>query len=534
MIYKIQKIFDKIAHKTNGKITDSQQLENLLKLLFERRILIEHDIPVLLKYIKDYPFDFPQFCNYVRHIFKLDIEQILLNKINIVSESFNKISQFLNFCEDLNNEDLFSILSNYEICLNSLDNTLNYFKKNDFLFKNLHDDIYNFLWDGIYRNLEKLTSDKNPDVFVTDPVAYQSIMTKKIEYEFELIRVKQVTYSIERTKLKKPNKIAIEKAICADRDIPVQVVRVPNNFYNQEIIANIIYKCESYRELLLSKYFAKFTGFDDISSDDFQYYYFEYIEGVQLVQLIKMRNLDINDNSLLFKYIAKEILMCLRDLVCKTTHTFSLPITADNFYYDVDKFRLYILNLEFGSPRKAILDSQNILEAKVLFFYGLILIELLSICKAELRPLNEEIRLICQDLSELDCMKKIFDHVYVIEEQLTSCLENDYIISIIIECLISPYKAKIVLDDFYEKKNFLKEIFEKENNQKIAPRRGKSLEQSLTSDQIILTQPYYENEKTLKNEELVKNIMTTNLLLIHPYYTSYDFNNDFINYLLTN
>ena len=133
-------------------------------------------------------------------------------------------------------------------------------------------------------------------------------------------------------------------------------------------------------------------------------------------------------------------------------------------------------------------------------------------------------------------MKKLFDNIVYIEEQLSKYIENENLLAIIIECLISPYKAKIIFDDFYEKKNFIKEIFENENQKtkKTNPiKKEISLNNQIkTNDEIVTSQPYYENQKSIKNEELIKNIMTLNLLLIHPFYQSVDFNNDFINYLL--
>jgi hypothetical protein len=542
MIYKIQKIFEKLTTGSNGKITDAHQLEQLLKALFDKKIIIEHDITLILKYVKDYPFDFLQFCNYVRHIFKLDIEQVLARGLNNFNEYFKRITQFLNFhgYDVLNHEDLYQILLNLNMSIEHLDNSLRSIKKNDFLFRNIHDDICKYLWEGIFRNSERQNVDTNPDFFVTDPVDYLSLMNSKIEYEFDIIRTKKIHYNPnENIKMsKKKNKMLNEKAYCADRDIPIQTLKIPVNFYDKEVISRVVYKCEAYKQLLFSKYFPKFTGFDDISNDEYQFYYFEFIEGTKLTDLLKLRKVELTDNSLLFRYLAKEILQCFRDLLCKTTHTFTFPIGLENFSYELEKFRLYILNIDFGPTRQKILESQNMIEAKLLYYYGLILINLLAINKPELEGLINHIYRVCDNFSEFEKMQAIFDQICYIEEQLSIHLENEYVISIIIECLLSPYKAKLVFDEFYEKKNFLKEIFEARAKETTDKHKGnpKKLEigkeELITKDQFVTKEPYYEKDTTKKAIETVKNVMTLNLLLIHPFYESANFENEFISYLL--
>jgi hypothetical protein len=48
-------------------------------------------------------------------------------------------------------------------------------------------------------------------------------------------------------------------------------------------LESFYYQCESGRELLLSKYFVKFLGFDDITNEEFQFYFYENIEGMKLL-----------------------------------------------------------------------------------------------------------------------------------------------------------------------------------------------------------------------------------------------------------
>jgi hypothetical protein len=365
-------------------------------------------------------------------------------------------------------------------------------------------------------------------------------MQQKIEYEYEIIRTKRIHYSADKIKILKimKNKIVVEKANCADRDIPVECWKIPNNFFDNEVISSLYYKCESLRELLLSKYFQKFIGFDDLNYEDYQLFFFEHIEKIQLIQLIKARELSTAENSMLFRYLSKEILLCFRDLLYKCTHSFKFPINIENFYFEVDQLRLFINNVDYGPPRKTILDSHDMIESKLLFSYGIILIQVLALSNPNLRSLFEEITEISKNFSDLNQMQMIFDEMNKYEQILTNNLEDDFVISLIIECLISPYKAKLVFDEFYEKKNFFKDIFKDSdtniiNKKSVPARQAKNMTKSeaLNSDQLIAFENYYEDVIDDKNEMLPKRILTLNYLLIHPYYERIKFENNYISYL---
>jgi len=466
-----------------------------------------------------------------------------MGKINNMSQLFNRITQFINLYDihKLNNEDIYDLMKSINTSLSHCSDTLNSINQIDFLLRNIRDEIQKFLWEPILININNQTELKNPDFFFEDSKDYQQKMLSKIEYEYEIIRTKKVYYGNERKLFKKiKNQIIVEKMTCADRDISIETWKIPNNFFDNEILSKFYYKCEASRELLLSKYFQKFAGFDDLSFDDNQLYFFENLEGIDLSTLINIRNLDISENSMLFKYLAKELLQCFRDLLYKNNFSFTFPLRLSNFSYQVDQLRLFINDIEFQGPRKTVLDSHNIVEAKLLFYYAMILLELLSLKNTDFKDLINEINYICQDFNEFEKMQRIFDIIMTIEEKLVSLLDNDIIISIIIECLISPYKAKVVFDKFYEKKNFLNEIFEKDRkdrgtNKKGSPKKNENVTEknySANPDKFVVFEPYYDLKNiTNKNETLPERIMSMNLLLIHPFYESTNFDSNYVSYL---
>jgi hypothetical protein len=51
ILYKLNKIFESQTINSQGLIKDKEHLNHLLKKLIERQILIQHDIPLIEKYI---------------------------------------------------------------------------------------------------------------------------------------------------------------------------------------------------------------------------------------------------------------------------------------------------------------------------------------------------------------------------------------------------------------------------------------------------------------------------------------------------
>ena len=394
------------------------------------------------------------------------------------------------------------------------------------------------------------------DVTFNDPEDYQFKYQEKILYEYELIRVKKfhikgnlnMPENLE-SKQKQLKEITCEEVLCSERNISILCYKIPNSYYDKEILENFFFQCEAGRELILSKYFQKFLGFYDISNDEFQYYFYEHIqEGVKLVPFFLSIETEITETSFFFKYLAKEILCLFRDLLNKCTQSFKFPITTDNLYYDKTKYRLYIQGIKFGPKRKSIMESHQIIEAKLLYFYGMILLNLLSLKKKELKDLIEELNKNSIDLEEFSKMQFIFDNLIKIEQILSKYLESDIVICIILECLISPYKAKVIFDEFYEKKNFYKEaiksrkikednrnniIINEENGAQKKKSDIENLENENNRDKTTVMTHYYENNENVEvaNENAVRKSLSINMLLIHPFYSNTKLDEEFLRYL---
>ena len=569
-MYKLEKIFQEITENTDREIKDKQQLDELVNRLLERKVIIDQDKKLFDIHIKDFPINFDQLMNYIMTIYKLEIEKVINHKITEHQETLAHIINFLNFLRDktdnkLNPEDISRILDSFLQNKSSIENAINNLNKSLFIINSIHDDIKKFLWEKIYTTMENKSPDffQKLDVIYDNPAEYQFKMQEKIQDEYEIIRVKGY-HSKENTKLpenriKTYKKITRQEALCAERNIPIWVYKIPTSYYDKNILEAFFFQCEAIRELLLSKYFPKFLGYDEISSDEFQFYFYEFIpDGIKLTTFFNSTANEELETSYFFRYIAKEILQSFRDLLYKCTYSFKFPITCDNFYYDKNNFRLYLQGLIFGPRRKSIMDSPKILEAKMLYFYGLILINLLAIKYPGLEELIITLNENCKNLEEFGKMQFVFDCIDHIEEVITKNLKNDDLICILIECLLSPYKAKIVFDEFYKKKNFLKEAiqsrldkYKKDNNVTEENKNFKSskslnnlnsqrnLDKSdsniiepakFTADKETMLAPYYkDNEKNeRKNEDSTKDCLTINKLLIHPFFSEMEATETFL------
>ena len=572
-MFKLEKIFQEATLNTNSEICNQQQLDDFTNKLLERKVIIEQDRKLFNIHIKDFPISFEQFMNYIITIYKLEIEKVIQHKIHEHDETLTHIINFLDFLRDktnnkLNAEDICQILDSFLQNRTSLKSALTNFSKSLLIINSIHDDIKKFLWEKIYDTMENKSKEfyEKLDIIYDNPAEYQFRMQDKIQEEYEIIRVKgfnsKENLRLPENRIKNTKKITKEEALCADRNIPIWVYRVPTTYYDKNILEEFFYHIEATRELLLSKYFQKFIGFDEISSYEFQYYFYEFISGAEkLVTFFKNVEQEELETSFFFRYIAKEILQAFRDLFYKCTYSFKFPITCENFYYDKNNFRLFFQGLFFGPKRKSIMDSPKILEAKMLYFYGLILLNLLSL-KSEYEGLKSLIQLLndkCKNLEEFGKMQFVFDYIEYIENEITKNLKNDDLISILIECLLSPYKAKIVFDEFYEKKNFLNEALQsrldkynkdntiednksskitnsinnKSKDDKSNKKSDDTLETKFTADKETMLLPYFiNNEKNeKKNEDTTKDCLTINKLLIHPFYSEINLTESFLKYL---
>jgi hypothetical protein len=76
-------------------------------------------------------------------------------------------------------------------------------------------------------------------------------------------------------------------AYCADHDFPVECYQVPRCFPHFDVLNQFYNQIGAQKQLLKSKYFPSYLGFDDMESEDFNQYFFEIKKGKALQQLLQ-------------------------------------------------------------------------------------------------------------------------------------------------------------------------------------------------------------------------------------------------------
>ena len=253
-MYKLEKIFQEKTAKTNGEIKDQQQLDDFTGELLKRKVIIEQDRHLLNIHIKDFPISFEQLMNYIITIYKLEIEKTIQHKITEHEDTLTHIIQFLDFLRDktnnkLNAEDICQILDSFLQNRNSIESALTNFNKCLFIINSIHDDIKKFLWEKIYETMENKSPSffEKLDIIYDNPSEYQFKMQEKIQDEYEIIRVKgfhpKENARLPENRIKTFKKITREEGLCADRNIPIWVYKIPTNYYDKNILEAFYFQC---------------------------------------------------------------------------------------------------------------------------------------------------------------------------------------------------------------------------------------------------------------------------------------------------
>lgn len=75
-------------------------------------------------------------------------------------------------------------------------------------------------------------------------------------------------------------------AYCADKDFPLECYQIPRNFPEFEVLNQFYSQIGASKQLQKSKYFPSYLGFDDLTDEDYNLYFFEIKKGKALEQLL--------------------------------------------------------------------------------------------------------------------------------------------------------------------------------------------------------------------------------------------------------
>jgi hypothetical protein len=97
-----------------------------------------------------------------------------------------------------------------------------------------------------------------------------------LEKEFNQRRVRSVHYRKQEVRVLKAYETGIVKVIayCADKDFPVENYKIPKEFPHYEVLTQFFNQIGATKELLFSKYLPSYLGFDDMSDEHYNLYFF--------------------------------------------------------------------------------------------------------------------------------------------------------------------------------------------------------------------------------------------------------------------
>lgn len=185
------------------------------------------------------------------------------------------------------------------------------------ILKDIHgysEDVFGFVWDKIYGQSD-YTQIKLPHTYIKQEKA-------ALEKEFNSRRVRNVHYRKQAVKVLKiyETEIIKEIAYCADKDFAVENYKIPKEFPHFEDLTQFFNQIGATKELLFSKYLPSYLGFDDLSDEYYNQYFFEIKKGRKLKKLLNDTGRTMMGFEPLFKYWAKELLYAFRDLTYRSTY----------------------------------------------------------------------------------------------------------------------------------------------------------------------------------------------------------------------
>ena len=272
-------------------------------LLLKSHLLSNNERELLDKYMPSFPVTF---------------ESTIATMAQIV-ESNPEIHQIIEYALKLHSKliqgrDTFemwdiSSLSQNELCLLSLKlfSDLTSVKKvKNLLERSLEklnsysEDIQRVVYDKIY--------DKSKTA-ETAHVYHQENITR-IEKEWHKEKIRAVQYRNRPIKIYKEysNGVIKQLGYCARRDIPVEVVKIPRNFLDYQFMQDFINEADALKQLFFSNYFHKFLGFDDLSDEAYNLYFFDILRGLNYKKIYN------NVSKYLEKYHLK---WCFNEILVK-------------------------------------------------------------------------------------------------------------------------------------------------------------------------------------------------------------------------
>mmetsp|Transcript_20127 Transcript_20127/g.37425 ORF Transcript_20127/g.37425 Transcript_20127/m.37425 type:complete len:329 (-) Transcript_20127:1657-2643(-) len=177
---------------------------------------------------------------------------------------------------------------------------------------------------GLYDKLQNISAP------VKTAHDFQEEEQVNIERQWFERRVRHVQYRNRAIKVLKELENGVIKQIgfCADKDTPLEVLKVPQTLYDFEFLTALYDTLDALKQLTLSKYYADYLGFDDVGEVGYCLYFFELYRGRSIRKLLIERPKKPGPN--LLNFWIREMLNAMADLLHKCTHSLNSPLSLSN------------------------------------------------------------------------------------------------------------------------------------------------------------------------------------------------------------
>jgi len=75
-----------------------------------------------------------------------------------------------------------------------------------------------------------------------------------------------------------------------DKDFPLEIWQIPKVYQNIEKLGNLLNTFDAYKQLIFSKYFINYLGFDTVNDPDYNLYFMELNKNKNLLELQEKAN----------------------------------------------------------------------------------------------------------------------------------------------------------------------------------------------------------------------------------------------------
>jgi hypothetical protein len=232
-------------------------------------------------------------------------------------------------------------------------------------------------------DIQRIVYDKVYDKYKTIETAhvYQQENVSKLEKEWHKEKVRGVQYRNRPIKVYKEfiNGVVKQLGYCARRDMPVEVVKIPRNFLDYQYMQDFINESNALKQLFFSEYFHKFLGFDDLSDENYNLYFFDILRGLNYRKInnnVSFIQKTILSSNVLMKYWSKELLNGFTDLLHKCTHSLKIPVGLQNVFIEDSGIKVYFKGLVYGDIRPEYSHEET--EALYLVMFARLLLELIT------------------------------------------------------------------------------------------------------------------------------------------------------------